>query len=110
MDLRDRNEDLPKTAMVRLLLLEDDPVSRAFLVEVLAALPANVDGAGSCAAAESLARTHEHALWLFDANLPDGDGADLLARLRASEMPTPAVALTAESCRERLDELSNAGF
>jgi CheY-like chemotaxis protein/HPt (histidine-containing phosphotransfer) domain-containing protein len=96
--------------MLSLLLLEDDPVSRAFLVEVLAALPARVHCAGSCADAESLAHAGGHALWLFDANLPDGSGADLLGRLRESGLTTPALALTAESFRERLLALSEAGF
>jgi len=96
--------------MVNLLLLEDDPVSRSFLSQVLAELPASVDCAGSCAAAESLALRGGHALWLFDANLPDGNGAELLGRLRASGMTTPALALTAESFEERLALLSEAGF
>jgi DNA-binding response OmpR family regulator len=114
MDLPDdshhRHEQLPKAAMLNLLLLEDDPVSRAFLSDVLGTLPAKVDCAESCARAESLARAGAYALWLFDANLPDGNGADLLARLRASDLTTPAVALTAESFPDRLDALSNAGF
>lgn len=114
MDLPDdshhRNEQLPKTAMLKLLLLEDDPVSRAFLSEVLGTLPAAVDCAETCARAESLARASAHALWLFDANLPDGHGSDLLGRLRASGLMTTAIALTAESFPDRLDALSNAGF
>jgi len=96
--------------MLKLLLLEDDPVSRAFLSEVLYTLPATIEWAASCAGAESLARAGGHALWLFDANLPDGNGADLLGRLRASGLKTPAVALTAESFPDRLEALSNAGF
>jgi DNA-binding response OmpR family regulator len=95
---------------LKLLLLEDDPVSRAFLCEVLSAAPAVVDCAETCAGAETFAKGGEHALWIFDANLPDGNGADLLQRLRALGLGTPAMALTAESCRERLDELSAAGF
>src|SRR4249919_4869 len=114
MDLPDdshhRSEQLPKTAMLKLLLLEDDPVSRAFLSEVLGTLPATVDCAESCARAESLARASAYALWLFDANLPDGSGADLLDRLRASGLTTAAIALTAESFPDQLNALSKAGF
>jgi len=95
---------------MKLLLLEDDPISRAFLSEALMALPASVDCADTCAGAESLACTGAHSLWLFDANLPDGSGADLLRRLRATGLTTRAIALTAESCRDRLDALSAAGF
>lgn len=97
-------------AVPRVLLLEDDPVSRAFLGEALTGLPASVDYAETCAGAESMARNGPHALWLFDANLPDGNGADLLVRLRASGLSTPAVALTAESLPERLAALSMAGY
>jgi CheY-like chemotaxis protein len=96
--------------MAKLLLLEDDPISAAFLAEVLAALPAIVDCANSCADAQSLALAGGHALWLFDANLPDGSGAGLLERLRAAGLMTRAIALTAETCPDRLAALSRAGF
>jgi len=101
---------MPAAARVKLLLLEDDPISRAFLSEALSAMPASVDCADTCSGAESLARGGAYALWLFDANLPDGSGADLLRRLRAAGLTTKAIALTAESCRDRLDALSAAGF
>ncbi len=101
---------MPEETLPKLLLLEDDPVSAAFLGAVLEALPATVDCCASCAGAESLALASAHALWIFDANLPDGSGVDLLRRLRASGQTTPAIALTAESLRERLDALSAAGF
>lgn len=110
MDLPVANEQMPTTTALKLLLLEDDPVSQAFLHEVLIALPARVDCVETCADAEALARSGAHALWLFDANLPDGGGAELLARLRAWGLTTPAIALTAESFGERLDALSAAGF
>ncbi|MFZ5638429.1 MAG: response regulator [Pseudomonadota bacterium] len=93
----------------RLLLLEDDPVSAAFLAAGMEALPAIVDTAANLAEARTLAG-HGHALWLFDANLPDGRGADLLAELRARGLPTPALAHTAEARREELDALIDAGF
>jgi len=110
MDLSVFNEKMPASIALKLLLLEDDAVSRAFLQEVLVSLPAEVACAENCAGAESLARIGGYALWLFDANLPDGSGADLLRRLRASGLTTPAFALTAESFHERLEALSAAGF
>jgi DNA-binding response OmpR family regulator len=94
----------------RILLVEDDPVSQAFLAAAIEALPATVDRAGSLAAARSLAAGHVHALWLVDANLPDGHGADLLARLRADFPGTPALAHTASQDRHALDALIEAGF
>ena len=94
----------------RILLVEDDPVSQAFLAAAIEALPATVDRAGSLAAARELAARQVHALWLVDANLPDGHGADLLAQLRADFPGTPALAHTASQDRHVLDALIDAGF
>ena len=94
----------------RILLVEDDPTSRAFLQAATESLPAQVDAAATMADALALARAHAHALWLIDANLPDGSGSELLARLRAGGATTPALAHTAS--RERADHraLLAAGF
>lgn len=96
-------------ALPRLLLLEDDPVSAAFLAAALEALPARVDIAASLAEAGRL-RDTGHALWLFDANLPDGTGGQLLARWRACGLATPALAHTADPRPEERDALIEAGF
>lgn len=93
----------------RILLVEDDPVSLEFLAAAIEALPAAVDRAKSLAAARRLA-THAHWMWLIDANLPDGRGADLLAQLRLDFPDTPALAHTASQDRRELDALIDAGF
>lgn len=97
-------------ALPRLLLVEDDAVSRQFLVEALRALPAEVDAADSVAQACVFATRHRHALWLVDAHLPDGDGIECLARLRALDAATPAVAITAESWQHEFERLDVGGF
>ncbi|RPE77094.1 response regulator [Vulcaniibacterium tengchongense] len=94
----------------RLLLVEDDPTSRAFFAAALQGLPAEVDAADGVAAAAALARRHRYALWLIDAHLPDGSGAELLARLRAHDARTPALAHTAAHERDVHDALRAAGF
>ncbi|MFS8064063.1 MAG: response regulator [Luteimonas sp.] len=94
----------------RILLVEDDPVSQAFLSAAIEALPATVDRAENLAAARKLAAAHAHALWLIDANLPDGHGAGLLAQLRTDFPGTPALAHTASQDRDALDALTDAGF
>jgi CheY-like chemotaxis protein/HPt (histidine-containing phosphotransfer) domain-containing protein len=95
----------------RILLVEDDPVSRAFLVAAVEALPAAVDAAADCAQARGLAsQSPGYDLWLIDANLPDGSGADLLVALRARAPHTPALAHTANQQRADLDTLLAAGF
>ena len=96
-------------ALPRVLLLEDDPVSAAFLAEGIAGLPAAVDIADTVAEARMMAGDR-HALWLFDANLPDGRGDALLAELRARGLAVPALAHTADARREERDALIAAGF
>lgn len=94
---------------IRLLLVEDDPISLDFLSEALAGVPAIVDAAGDIAAATWLARERPYALWLLDAHLPDGDGLDCLRALRVLA-PTPALAVTASNERAELDALCAGGF
>lgn len=93
-----------------ILLLEDDPVSAAFLVAAIEALPARVDLAGTLSEARALAIGRTYDLWLFDAHLPDGSGAGLLAELRGRDMRTRALAHTADAQRDALDALIDAGF
>lgn len=92
-------------ARPRLLLVEDDPVSAAFLHDAATALPASVDVAGNMAEALVCASMRRHDLYLFDANLPDGRGETLLHQLRDLGLATPALAHTAareDALRERL--------
>lgn len=100
-----RDQDIPL-----LLLVEDDPTTGAYLLALSQALPARVDTARSMAEAIEQARARPHALWMIDAHLPDGDGATLLARLRALGLRTPALAHTAARERAALDALVAAGF
>lgn len=94
----------------RLLLVEDDPASRAFMAAVLAQFPAEVDTAASVGAALALATTRDYELWLIDARLPDGYGIDLLAQLRQQGRSTPALAHTASQDRDEHAALVQAGF
>ncbi len=73
------------STLPHVLLVEDDPVSRAFLGAAIQAVPATVDAADTMAAAFALATAGPYDLWLFDANLPDGSGIELLTRLRARD-------------------------
>ncbi|HEY2347119.1 MAG TPA: response regulator [Xanthomonadaceae bacterium] len=98
---------------VRLLLVEDDAVSRGFLTLALQSMPATVvDVAVDAAQALAHVKSSEAPfhLWLLDANLPDGSGEELLERMRALRPDTPALCLTAEVQAERLDHLLAAGF
>ena len=94
---------------IRLLLVEDDATSAAFLAEALSTLPAHVDVAASIAQARALAAAATHALWLVDAHLPDGNGLACLRAMREVAQ-APALAITAGAPREELDALCAAGF
>ena len=94
---------------VRLLLVEDDPVSLSFLHDALCGVPATVDAAHDIASALHLASRFRHDLWIVDAHLPDGDGAGCLQLLRHIHQ-TPALAITAGASREELDLLCDSGF
>lgn len=93
-----------------ILLVEDDPVSRAYLAAAAQRLPATVDAVDRCATARDCATTAAHDLWLIDAHLPDGSGADLLATLRAAVGDTPALAHTASHDAATHATLLDAGF
>ena len=93
-----------------LLLVEDDPVSRAFLETATAALPATVAVAADAASARRLANATAFDLWLLDAHLPDATGVELLAQLRGMGLATPALAHTATRDAAVHAELRAAGF
>ena len=103
-------KERPQALMPRILLVEDDPVSAAYLCEVAASLPSQVDVAGSTAEALACANAHRHALLLIDAHLPDGRGGTLLQALRARGVTAPALAHTAATEVALSDELLKAGF
>lgn len=97
-------------ALPRVLLVEDDPISRAFLSAALDSVPCEVDSADGMAAALALARSQRYDAWLLDAHLPDGSGIDLLHRLRTLHPDTPVLAHTASRDASLHDSLRQAGF
>lgn len=91
-----------------ILLVEDDPTSALFLATALETLPARVQVAETCA--QALAAGGPFDAWLIDANLPDGSGAALLQRLRATDASPRALAHTADTAPATRDALLHAGF
>jgi CheY-like chemotaxis protein/HPt (histidine-containing phosphotransfer) domain-containing protein len=91
-----------------LLLVEDDPISGRFLAAALEALPATVEVTRSVA--DAIAAAGPHDLWLLDANLPDGSGIGLLARLRERHPRVPALAHTADDSPSLKSRLLASGF
>jgi len=92
----------------RLLLVEDDPISAAFMSAALATLPAEVELATD--GVQALAASGTFDLWLIDANLPDGSGSVLLQHLRARDAHPVALAHTADTTTGMRAALLQAGF
>jgi CheY-like chemotaxis protein len=103
-------EPEPGGPVPSVLLVEDDPTSAAFMAAALETLPLALETAASCADARAAAAAGTHALWLVDAHLPDGDGAVLLADLRALRPGVVALAHTASGESQLHEALRNAGF
>ena len=99
----------PSDPVPRLLLVEDDLVSAAFLRDAASTLPAEVHVAGSLAEARRAIDAMRFDLWLVDAHLPDGPGETLLGSRDASAA-TPALAHTAATESAVRERLLSAGF
>jgi len=94
----------------RVLLVEDDPTTGAFLHAATQVLDVEIDLAASMQQALALARSTEYALWLLDARLPDGNGVELLGQLCRLSQDVPALAHTALTDKAELQRLRDAGF
>ena len=102
--------DRERAMKPRVLVVEDDPVSRAFFEAVLSGLPLEVEAVGRCDAALGRAAATRHALWLVDATLPDGTALTLLPGLRAHAPEAVAVAHTASRDPGLHAALRSAGY
>jgi len=111
----DANESLGPVAATpfRVLLAEDDPVSRAFLAEGIRACGADLVDCGDGDAALRLARAHVFDLLILDHHLPGRNGDAVLAALRggcdAASRSAPAIATSAARDAEAT-ALLQAGF
>lgn len=79
---------------MRILLIEDDPLIAEGLTKALKRGGYTVDAVTSRREAEAMLTT-DYALVLLDLGLPDGDGLDLLKRIRSKKQPLPVIVLTA---------------
>jgi len=94
----------------KVLLVEDDPTTRAFLHAAIQGLDVEIDLAASMRQALDLAGAATYALWLLDARLPDGSGTELLETLRQRYPGVPALVHTAITDQAELQCLRDAGF
>ncbi|WP_038044014.1 response regulator transcription factor [Thermus tengchongensis] len=85
---------------MRLLVVEDNPEVAALVVQALEGAGWAVDAATGAAEAWSLLRSFPYDLLVLDLFLPDGDGLDLLRRLRGEGHRLPVLILTARDAPE----------
>lgn len=91
---------------MRILLVEDEPKMSALIRRVLAADHHTVDVASDGVAAIALASQGTYDVAIVDRMLPDIDGATVVRLLRAKEIRTPVLMLTAlGSVEHRVDGL-----
>lgn len=91
----------------KILVVEDDHNLRSDLVSYLQLKGYTSLGAATCREVEELLAEHDFAAIILDIGLPDGDGRDLVARIRATRgLNTGIIMLTAYGAPEyRVDTL-----
>lgn len=87
---------------MKILFLEDDPIIKDIVLEFLEEQNYFVDYAFSIEESISYLDTSKYDLFLFDVNVPDGDGFSFLRTLRENGDTTPAIFITA---RNQMDDM-----
>lgn len=80
---------------MRILLVEDEERVASFIVKGLSAEGNAVEWVATAADATALATTQEFDMVLLDLMLPDGDGRDVLKRIRAADVGVPIIVVSA---------------
>ena len=96
------------TAMHQVLLVEDEPGIRGVVRLMLQSANYRVVEADTAARAEIEARAHRPDLLIVDLGLPDGDGLDVIRRVRAWS-PVPIIVLSARTMEEQKVAALDAG-
>jgi two-component system CheB/CheR fusion protein len=95
---------------LRILLVEDHPVTSELLRKVLTSDGHAVETAGDVATGLELAGRQTFDLLLSDLGLPDGSGYDLIRQLRQRGHAFPAIALSGYGQGDDLQRSHAAGF
>ncbi|MGO8997162.1 MAG: sigma-54-dependent transcriptional regulator [Polyangiaceae bacterium] len=83
-----------------LLVVDDEPSILTTLQKALTLEGYGVDVAGGVKVAEDKLKKRTYDLCLFDVALPDGDGVELLERMRAQKIDTPVVVMSGHATIE----------
>lgn len=95
---------------LRILVVEDEPVTLRLMTKLLGGLGHTVSGADSVASALRIFQTGEFDLIVSDIGLPDGTGLDLMRQIVALRGRIPAVALTGYGMEDDILRSREAGF
>jgi DNA-binding response OmpR family regulator len=94
--------------MDRIALVEDHPRLSALVCRALADVGVEVDCFGGIESAWQALRATSYAAAVIDRGLPDGDGLDLVRRMRAAGQPIPCLMLTArDALHDRVEGLES---
>jgi DNA-binding response OmpR family regulator len=83
--------------MAQVILLEDEPVLREELTEFLQAQGHAVTVSATVAEFMRVFKPREHQVAVVDRGLPDGDGLDMILRMRRNGMRLGVIILTARA-------------
>ena len=81
-------------ARAHLLVVDDEPSILTTLQKALSLEGYAVDVAGGMKVAEEKIKKRSYDLCLFDVMLPDGDGLELLQRVRTAKLDTPVIMMS----------------
>ena len=81
-------------ARAHLLVVDDEPSILTTLQKALTLEGYAVDVAGGVRVAEEKLKKRTYDLCLFDVQLPDGDGVELLQRLRTAKVDVPVIIMS----------------
>lgn len=95
--------------LAQLLVVDDEPGMRNFLIKTLQPRAGQVMSAGSAEEAEDLLRRHRFDLVILDITLPGKSGIDLLKAMRAQGDPCEVVLITAFADLDTAIEALRAG-
>jgi DNA-binding NtrC family response regulator len=91
------------------LIVEDEPNLRELISDLLRADRISVEAVGTVEEAEALLGRRAPDLLVLDVKLPDGDGLELLGRMRRQGLRTPVLVITAFGTLERAVQALRAG-
>jgi DNA-binding response OmpR family regulator len=106
--MRASSGGVPAAVMDRIALVEDHPRLSALVRRALGEVGIEADCFGSIESAWQALRNTSYAAAVIDRGLPDGDGLDLVRRMRASGLPIPCLMLTArDALHDRVEGLES---